>query len=254
VKSSPRYALLFALALSCSKKSAPPTADAGALAAVPDAAPAPSTAVAPAEVDAGAVAAVKPPAAPRKWKRVLHLGDSMVGFRFGLTMALASRFKKQGAKFRSDSLTSAQVQDYDKDHRMVRLIKETKPDLVILNLGTNNVQNPHPEALAGSIRALVKKMEGRDCYWLGPPLPIKGLHHDTGIRKVIADNVAPCKFFDTAKITTIERQKDRVHPTDRGGGVWAEAVFDFIVEDAPSQTVDDFASDAGVLPTRLAPP
>ncbi len=196
----------------------------------------PSDASPPETPDAGR------PLSPGDVHTVLHLGDSMVGFKRGLTMALEARFEKQGAKFYSNSWTSAQVRTFDEDDRLERLSRKFKPDLIILNLGTNNVGNPNPEALIANIRSIVAKMRPAACYWLGPPLPIKGIQHDKGIRRVISENIAPCKFFDSARLT-LERQTDHVHPTDRGGEVWADAVWHFIFDGAPSDKVEDAPPD-----------
>jgi len=166
----------------------------------------------------------------------------MVGFRRGLTMALDARFTQAGAKFYSNSWTSAQIRSFDDDERLPKLVKRMKPDLIILNLGSNNVSNPSPEALAGNIRSIVKKMQPAACYWLGPPLPIKGVQRDKGVRRVIAENVAPCKFFDTSRLV-LERQTDHIHPTDRGGELWADAVWKFIFEGQPSDQVEDAPAD-----------
>ncbi|WP_394828523.1 SGNH/GDSL hydrolase family protein [Pendulispora albinea] len=195
------------------------------------------------------------PAAPRltpdRVHTVLHLGDSMVGFRRGLTMALETRFKSAGAKFYSNSWTSAQIRTFDEDERLTKLVRKAKPDIVILNLGSNNVLNPNPEALAANIRSIVKKMQPAACYWLGPPLPIKAVKRDKGVRRVIAENIAPCKFFDTSRLV-LERQTDHIHPTDRGGEIWADAVWRFIFDDEPSHRVDP-ETDGQAKP-EAAPP
>ena len=176
----------------------------------------------------------------------------MVGFRRGLTLALEERFKKEsGAKFYSNSWTSAQIKSFDDDERLSKLIQKAKPDIIILNLGSNNVLNPSPEALAANIRSIVKKMQPAACYWLGPPLPIKAVKRDKGVRRVIAENIAPCKFFDTSRLI-LERQTDHIHPTDRGGEVWADAVWHFIFDGEPSHEVETGQVETSQLETGHA--
>ncbi|MGH7284081.1 MAG: hypothetical protein ACRELY_21350, partial [Polyangiaceae bacterium] len=104
--------------------------------------------------------------------RVLHLGDSTVGFAGGLTKALRPMFVDAGIKYYGDSYTAAGIQSYDddKDKRLKVLIKEFKPDMIIINMGMNNLTVPHPEVLIPHIKSLVKKIIGdgpmpRVCYW-----------------------------------------------------------------------------------------
>ncbi|WP_394839871.1 SGNH/GDSL hydrolase family protein [Pendulispora rubella] len=225
-----RFVLISLALLGCRKEEPPPPA------------PAPVNVPVPMPVEPAPEAPAPEPPSPRLTPKdvhaVLHLGDSMVGFRRGLTLALEQRFKKESsAKFFSNSLTSAQVKSFDEDERLGKLIQKAKPDIIILNLGSNNVLNPNPEVLAGNIRSIVKKMQPAACYWLGPPLPIKAVQRDKGIRRVIAENIEPCKFFDTSRLV-LERQTDHIHPTDRGGEVWADAVWHFIFDDEASHHVD----------------
>lgn len=170
------------------------------------------------------------------YKSVVVCGDSQVGYGHGLTRALEAKFRDAGVtKYRWDAFTSASVQSYDESDRLPKLVASRKPDVVFVTIGSNNVQNPHPEGLAGNVRSLARKAKGgdpsRDCYILGPPLPIKGVKKDTGIIRVLAENAAPCKFFDTSKLD-LERQKDHIHPTDKGGEVWADALWQFMLDGA----------------------
>jgi acyl-CoA thioesterase-1 len=181
---------------------------------------------------AGADAAAPDGAAfPRSYKHVLLCGDSQVGYGHGLTRALSARFQDAGAtKYYWDAFTSASVQSYDESDRLPKLVARLKPDVVFVSIGSNNVQNPHPEGLAGNVRSIAKKAKalGGDCFILGPPLPIKGVKKDTGIVRVLAENSAPCMFFDTSRLT-LERQVDKIHPNDSGGEVWAEALWTFML-------------------------
>ena len=161
--------------------------------------------------------------------RVLHLGDSTVGFAGGLTKALRPMFADAGMKYYGDSFTAAGIQSYDddKDKRLQTLIKQFKPDMVIINMGMNNLTVPHPEVLIGHIQSLVKKLVGEDpkrvCYWIGPPSwkPDRKL-----LNPVLKENTPPCIFFNSSNLL-LERQKDNVHPTDKGGQVWAKHFFYF---------------------------
>ncbi len=168
-----------------------------------------------------------------RYKVVLHLGDSEVGFGGGLTKALRRRFEAHHITFVSNSLTAAGLQSYDAEPRVRGLVKSANPDLVILNLGTNNLTVPHPEGLIGNIKSLVKKVStGRDCVWVGPPHLPAGAKRESAMDDVLRENVAPCRYFESMHLK-LALQKDHIHPTDRGGEVWADQLFRFIVFDEP---------------------
>lgn len=198
-------------------------------------------------LDAGSDVGEEPYERPQV-HRVLHLGDSTVGFAGGLTKALRPRFVDAGIKYYGDSFTAAGIQSYDddKDKRLQVLIKAFKPDMIIINMGMNNLTVPHPEVLIGHIKSLVQKMrtEGnpatpRVCYWIGPP----SWHPDRRLlNPVLADNVAPCIFFNSTNLL-LERQKDKVHPTDKGGEIWADHFWYFF--ETGQELIDEHVVDGG---------
>ena len=178
--------------------------------------------------------------------RVLHLGDSTVGFASGMTKALRPMFQDAGIKYYGDSYTAAGIQSYDddKDKRLQVLIKAFKPDMIIINMGMNNLTVPHPEVLIPHIKSLVKKIIGdgpvpRVCYWVGPPSwkPDRRL-----LNPVLAANTPPCIFFNSSNLL-LERQKDKVHPTEKGGEVWAKHFWYFF--ETGQELIDDDWVDGG---------
>jgi hypothetical protein len=150
-------------------------------------------------------------------KTVLHVGDSMVGGNWGLTKALEIKVTQEGAKFVRDYKVSESIVSFDKSTKLKELLAKHNPDVVILTLGTNDAFVPYPEALAPSVKSIAKRMAGRECWWLGPPM----WKPDTGIVAVIRDNAGPCKFFDGSNLN-LERVSDGIHPTNRGGAEWAD--------------------------------
>jgi acyl-CoA thioesterase-1 len=159
---------------------------------------------------------------PKVYKTVLHTGDSTVGGGHGLAKALRSRFEADGSKYVSDTVNSASLLGSEPSAHLAESVAKHHPDLVLINLGTNEVFVPAPQALIGRIRAVVRNVGPRDCIWIGPPT-WKG---DKGIVQVLRDNVAPCKFFDSSDMG-IERIVDGIHPTDKGGEDWAEKFWAF---------------------------
>ena len=94
----------------------------------------------------------------------------MVGFYAGLEKALAPRFEGIGARYVQDAVTSASIVSFDKSDHFSKMLAQYNPDLVILTLGANDVFLPSPGRLAKNVQSIVKKIDGRRCFWMGPPL------------------------------------------------------------------------------------
>ena len=140
----------------------------------------------------------------------------------GLCKALAPRFKADGTKFIRDVWESASIMAFDESDRIPTLMKRYNPDLVLLTLGANDVFNDHPEYMVKHIESIVKKLGHRDCVWIGPPLWKK----DKGLIEVIRNHAAPCRFYDSQGLV-LQRAGDGIHPTEKGGEVWADAFWPF---------------------------
>ena len=236
-----RAAVLVVLYIQCAQRSdAPATAHASqpnANGAAAAASPPPAeTAELAAELAASQAAATP----PRMRKVVLHVGDSMVGYGHGLSLALKRRFDAAGIEYHWDAWTSANIPtvdpaqrkhtgDRDRSERLDKLIRTFHPDLVLLNLGTNNLAIPRPEAYADEIRSIAKHIteDGRDCLWIGPIRP--KWSHNPDMFDVLKNNASPCEYFDSSPIHP-PLQSDDIHPTDPGGEQWATAIWDYLGE------------------------
>jgi lysophospholipase L1-like esterase len=161
-------------------------------------------------------------AKPLAGKVVLLAGDSMVGGDYGgLQKSLRGLFEDEGARFERDIWESVSIVTFDAQDRFDKLLAVHKPDVVVLTLGANDVRSYIPDSFAGRVRSIVKKVGKRDCWWV-TPATWKG---DTGITRVIRENAAPCKVFDSSKLE-LPRLSDGIHPTPAGGDAWAMAFWD----------------------------
>jgi hypothetical protein len=190
-----------------------------------------STAGAPSgtAADAGADAASANGAAPGSGKArsfegkvILHIGDSMVGGQAGLNRGLEQKFKAAGAKkYVSDTIVSLGISSFAQQPRFKQALARHSPDIVIITLGANDVFVPHPETFQGHIESIVKKASAHECLWISPATWKK----DSGIVDMIKEHAAPCKFHDSRDMD-IPRACDRIHPTDKGGAIWADKVWE----------------------------
>jgi hypothetical protein len=192
---------------------------------------APSTSVSTLSAALPATTALAPQASkPRSLagKKVLHVGDSMVGGNFGLTRSLEAKLTDAGAKLVRHTKVSETLQSFDKSSTLRDLLRTHEPDIVIINLGANDAIVPFPAQYAHHVANVAKRVGDRECWWIGPP-SWKG--PDTGIVTVLHDNVGTCRFFDSSKLE-LERTTDGIHPNDRGAARWAEVFWD-VFRDAP---------------------
>ncbi len=162
-------------------------------------------------------------------KTALHVGDSMVGIHGGLTRALEARFAEEGARFVSDCKVSESIVSFDKSRRLRDLLAKHDPDIVIITLGMNDAAVPFPQSMAKNVRRIAERVGTRECYWIGPPTS-KADTWTQNLVDVLRDNAAPCKFFDSSKLT-LQRGGDGIHPTDKGGATWAEGFWAFFRKD-----------------------
>jgi acyl-CoA thioesterase-1 len=213
-----RRALFLAapLLLACSKNATP---------APPDPSPKEATTIAAALVTPIAtplpVTPAPPPTATEpaslKGKKVLHVGDSMVGGNWGLTRALEAKLEPEGAKVVRHTKVSETLKSMDTDPTLKELLRTHEPDVVIITLGTNDTDVPYPEVYAKHVANIAKRVAPRECWWMGPP-------KESPVNKVIKENSAPCKFFDSSTLK-LDRTKDGIHPNDKGGGQWANELW-----------------------------
>lgn len=164
--------------------------------------------------------ALPPPIPPNTV--VLHIGDSFL--QAGFAQALKPRMKELAVRYEIRSEQSSYTTTWA--GKMEALVRETKPDLVMINLGANEVSNTDPSTHAQAVRRIVKGIGARPCVWVSPPL----WRRDTGIINVIRENSAPCRFFDSDRLVkeNIARGSDKIHPTPAGGAVWAGAFWTWL--------------------------
>jgi len=230
-------AVLCLLVVACSKKPVPtegPAADAApdATASVASAAPTPPAPPPP------------PATVPKKYRNVLHTGDSMVGG--GLSRALGPMFEADGTKYHRDVIESGTIHEFAQNDHLPSLLAKVKPDLVLISLGANHIPNSvDPDKEIGPyVPKLLKRIAGIDCYWIAPPIwkPSQAKFNEW-----LKEHVAPCRFYDGSSLE-IERRADKIHPNEKGGEVWAADFWKFYKGDGAFTLLPDAAGGADAGP------
>ncbi len=177
-----------------------------------------------------------PPAPPKrtidlsKVKVALHVGDSEVGYASGLCVPLGQSLRARGIEFHTDSWTSAGLQTVASGDKLDKLVGAFKPDLLLLNLGTNNLGYPNADALAELTRAVAKKASKvSQCVWIGPPHLPSGDKTEARVVKVLAENAAPCMYFDSQALD-LPLQADKIHPDGTGAARWEKNLWAVLVD------------------------
>ena len=182
---------------------------------------------------------------------VLHIGDSFL--MAGFSQALRPKMKAVGALYEVRSEQASYTTSWHM--KLAKLVGDYHPDLVIINLGANEVTLTDPAARADAVERLIKIVGNRPCVWVSPPLWRK----DTGIIEVFRKHTSPCRFFDSdAHAGPISRQPDGIHPDGAGGATWADAFFRWLLaERAPvpkeGEALPKGSGRHAVNPWRLRP-
>ena len=158
---------------------------------------------------------------PKAVARVLHVGDSTLGFSQGLALEMSTRFAAIGVRYDAHTEASAGLHTFATSKKLEDLIREKSPDVVLLTLGMNNLTALHPEQYEADVRAIVRQAGDRPCWWIGP-LSID--RPDNGLLVILARATSPCAWTSSYDLV-IERQPDAIHPTQRGASRWADAVW-----------------------------
>jgi len=203
----------------------PPSPPPPASASAPPPAPPPSAAP-----SASAVASVEPAPPPPppepppipKGTKVLHFGDSFVDA--GFWQALKPKLTELGAKYEVKFEKATYTVSWA--GKVPGMMKQYEPDLVIVNIGGNEIANTDPKTHAHAVKRIVEGFAGRPCVWVSPPMWKK----DTGIINVMRTNAAPCRFFDTGEHVKekLPRRGDKIHPNKEGGQIWADAFWKWL--------------------------
>ena len=173
-------------------------------------------------------------------KRVLHIGDSMLT-NWGLKRTLRKKFTAAGAKYMVKAKEGSNSHSWIVTGQLKKVLREKRPDIVIINLGTNAVKNRNPQTYSMWIKKLVKKIAPRECYWISPPGLVKDKY---GFFNVLSKASAPCRLFDS-RDAHFKRPRPKVfHLTKSQSEKWAGMIWKWL--NAQSKQSDSIKENHGV--------
>lgn len=160
-----------------------------------------------------------------KGSKILIIGDS---FAQSLGVGLKTREGDLGVKFILQGEQSTYIPEWAGAKRDVPgLLRQFKPDLVIISLGGNELAMSDPTIRGPRVKQLVDYMKGTiPCVWVAPAL---WGNKETGLLEVIKKNSSPCRHYDSNKLSPdLPRGGDKIHPNPEGQKKWANALLEWI--------------------------
>ncbi len=210
--------------------------------------PGPGTGSRQVAVPEGAGSAEREPLPLPEGSRVLHIGDSMAG---ALGIALNRQLEEHGVVGKLRYETASYIPTWASSKQLPVFLAQHDPDLVLISLGTNELQISEPERRAKTIQRLVGRLEGRPCVWVAPPHLEAG---DNGLREIIRANCAPCGYMDTdALYEDMPRVSDKIHPTMAAREEWARRVIEWLTEHRRTSGDQTWVVDPAVVPPAPTP-
>ncbi len=159
---------------------------------------------------------------------VLHIGDSFA--EAGFSQALKPMFQEAGARYVLRAKQSLYIPTIARALDVRQLMQTYAPQLVIINIGANEMRMPQPEDHAHAVRSVSSLIGTTSCVWVTPPPPQP--QGETGIVDVIKRDSSPCRVFDSGPLAaTLPRAGDKVHPSREGGAIWAKAFWDWLQQE-----------------------
>jgi lysophospholipase L1-like esterase len=156
---------------------------------------------------------------------VLQIGDSFAG---ALGIDLNRELKDAGVRGVLRYETSTYIPTWAGKKDLDAYLSRFHPDLVLITLGANELLIPDPTQRAPTIHRLVRRLGGRPCVWVAPPL-WDGARPD--LLETIREACAPCLYLDSsALVPDLGRMRDHIHPSTEGRKIWAKAVLEWLKE------------------------
>lgn len=113
-----------------------------------------------------------------------------------------------------------------------RLIKQWSPDIVIIELGTNDADNYCQSGNVDGIRALLEQAAGtKKCAWIGPPQYNRSCQNSYIDKMADLIGKSKCVYIDSRRIKVKANTSDKVHFTGEQAETWAATVFAMLLSE-----------------------
>jgi len=157
---------------------------------------------------------------------VVHFGDSFVNA--GLQQTLRPKFRAMNVRYVTAGRTSSWLSSWAMGQELDNLYWGYRPALFLVTLGANDLFASPADKRAYLVHEIVRKMRGTPCVWISVPIWETA---PTEFVEMTRRECGPCRHFDSNAITTkISRQSDHRHPDRKGGELWAETFWEWLMK------------------------
>lgn len=152
--------------------------------------------------------------------RILFFGDSMLE---GLAPRLCDYSMENDCDMTGVIWYSSTTQLWAETDTLDYFLNLSKPDLVLLCLGSNELFVRDLTKRDKYIGEIVRKLADRPFVWISPP----NWREDTGINDLIRKRVGIHRFFDS-RYLDLDRTRDKVHPTRVAATYWMDSIVSWM--------------------------
>ena len=155
-------------------------------------------------------------------QKILLIGDSMLEqFRW----RLRDYCKENGHEMASVIWYSSQTEWYGTTDTLKYFIEREKPTYIMLILGANELfVSDIIKKRTPYVKHILEQIDTIPFVWIGPP----NWKPDTGINKMILDNVGSRRYFPS-KDLTYKRFPDGAHPRPESAFAWMDSVAVYVM-------------------------
>lgn len=152
---------------------------------------------------------------------VLVFGDSMTHL---LAMSISQYGTKNNYHLTSVTWESSSIPGWSNSDKIPKYIEESKPDFIIVSLGSNEMELKHFERRIPDVEKIVAAIGDIPFVWVGPPL----WKEDKGVYEMLEKSLPKGVVFRVGEDVDIPRGKDKIHPTRKGAQIWADTLMRWI--------------------------
>lgn len=162
-------------------------------------------------------------------KKVLFLGDSMTGWMAERFNAYADKNDFEVATIVWDGST---ISKWANSQNLKKIIKEQKPDAIILSLGMNELFERNPQRqLTESVEKLREAFGDIPFLWIGPP-SWPGHSEGETLNTWLEGQLGPKNFFRSFDLSIPRQSKSNPHPNRKGIEEWIDQVAEWIPQNS----------------------
>jgi len=148
--------------------------------------------------------------------RILFFGDSMVE---GLLRRMNCYAYANGYKMTNVVWYSSTTEIWAKTDTLRYFINKAKPTFFMISIGTNEQFIKDLTGRETYIRKILAELGDTPYIWIGVPT----WREDTGINDLTKQVVGESHYFDSRGLT-LQRGRDRMHPTFYAAALWMDSV------------------------------